>query len=154
MELLGLGTALKILFTKDVLTVDMFERNELLSLIVTLGKYSDALQFIEDMEEQIAMNKLKKNIQGYVDIDNQQKEDTSSETVNRFDDKTFDKLISNSFETVFKLDQGNICKDWKLFCGELKKQNLSNIDSEKLRITKNICNVRDDRCVEHQTIFR
>merc|ERR1712154_81623 len=64
-EVLGLGTALKILFSKDTLSVDMFERNEILALIVTLGKYSDAIQFVEDMEEQIELNRIRANIQGY-----------------------------------------------------------------------------------------
>ena len=63
LEFLGLGTALKILFTKDALTVDFLQRNELIALIVTLGKYSDAVKFITEMEAIIASKNRKELIQ-------------------------------------------------------------------------------------------
>ena len=61
MEFLGLGTALKILFTKDALSTDFLQRNELIALIVTLSKYSDAVKFINDMEARIAAKKAAGN---------------------------------------------------------------------------------------------
>lgn len=52
--MLGLGTALKILFNHDPLTGDFLQRNELIALIVTLGKFSDAVSFVHQMELVIA----------------------------------------------------------------------------------------------------
>jgi len=51
MEFLGLGTAVKILFSKHVSLV----RNEIIALINTLGKYSDVLIFVRDMQKAIEL---------------------------------------------------------------------------------------------------
>merc|ERR1719427_223991 len=56
MEFLGLGTAVKILFSNDA----TFERNEIIALMNPLGKYSDMLMFVRDMQQAIEM-KIKKN---------------------------------------------------------------------------------------------
>ena len=117
---MGLGTALKILFTKDVLSIDMFERNEILALIVTLGKYSDAIQFIEEMEQQIELNKLKSNIQGYVDIDNEMKQnvvDTKPGNVDSDINEQFNELINNTFKEIYTSNNGG-CEKWELFCND------------------------------------
>jgi len=53
MEFLGLGTAVKILFSKKA----SLERNEIIALINTLGKYSDILLFVRDMEQTIEMKR-------------------------------------------------------------------------------------------------
>ena len=50
---LGIGTALKILFTKDKLTPDFLERNEIIAFINIFGKYSDALSFIKEMNNEL-----------------------------------------------------------------------------------------------------
>ena len=150
MELLGLGTALKILFTKDVLSTDMFERNEILALIVTLGKYSDAIQFIEEMEQQIELNKLKANIQGYVDIDNEMKNvvDTKENDIN----EEFDKLLNNTFKEVFERnnnndDEGDIgghgCKEWQLFCSD---DRLNGDQHELKQMAIKVCGLYDQYC--------
>jgi len=55
MEFLGLGTAVKILFTKPA----SLERNEIIALINTLGKYSDVLLFVLDMQEAIEIQNNK-----------------------------------------------------------------------------------------------
>jgi len=56
LEFLGLGTAVKILFSQDA----TFERNEIIALMNTLGKYSDVLMFVRDMQQAIDM-KIKNN---------------------------------------------------------------------------------------------
>merc|ERR1712157_344424 len=108
LHVLGIGTALKILFSKNTLSTDMFERNEILALIVTLGKYSDAIQFIEAMEQQIEINKLKQNMQGYVDVDNE----ANNQPPDR--EQAFNSLIRQTFENVFV--EETHCQEWKSFC--------------------------------------
>jgi len=51
LEFLGLATAVKILFSQNA----SLERNEIIALINTLGKYSDMLLFVRDMEQAIEM---------------------------------------------------------------------------------------------------
>lgn len=51
LEFLGLATAAKILFSQDA----TLERNEIIALVNTLGKYSDVLMFVRDMIEAIEM---------------------------------------------------------------------------------------------------
>eukprot|EP00483_Globobulimina_turgida_P011407 UN11429 len=139
-ELLGLGTALKILFTKDVLAVDMFERNEILALIVTLGKYSDAIQFIEEMEQEIELNALKENIQGYVDIDN-------INEIKESDENDFEVLIIKTFRNVFESNNFESCREWKVFCSGVYAQGMR-MDEQQvvLEIAHNVCNLYREYC--------
>jgi len=142
--LLGLGTALKILFSKEVLSVDMFERNEILALIVTLGKYSDAIQFIEEMEQQIEINRLKANIQGFVDIDNERKEEKQNQDKKKETQK-FEELIDKTFKRLFrKNDDFNSCQEWKVFCADNKM-----FDDDKrhnMQIADRICTLFQQYC--------
>eukprot|EP00485_Elphidium_margaritaceum_P006782 CAMPEP_0202694908 /NCGR_PEP_ID=MMETSP1385-20130828/8643_1 /ASSEMBLY_ACC=CAM_ASM_000861 /TAXON_ID=933848 /ORGANISM="Elphidium margaritaceum" /LENGTH=500 /DNA_ID=CAMNT_0049350843 /DNA_START=23 /DNA_END=1525 /DNA_ORIENTATION=- len=153
LELLGLGTALKILFTKDVLSVDMFERNEILALMVTLGKYSDAITFIEDMEQQLKLKKLKQNMHGYVDIDNEWEQqqqtqathdDTSTEAaeMNATGDESdgFDVLIYQTFAALFLGEKVDACQQWKRFCES--KETIE----EQTMVAQNICNLYAEFC--------
>merc|ERR1712154_428740 len=142
--LLGLDTALKILFSKEVLSVDMFERNEILALIVTLGKYSDAIQFIEEMEQQIEINRLKANIQGFVDIDNERKEEKQNQDKKKETQK-FEELIDKTFKRLFrKNDDFNSCQEWKVFCADNKM-----FDDDKrhnMQIADRICTLFQQYC--------
>lgn len=147
MEILGLGTALKILFTKDILSVDMFERNEILALIVTLGKYSDAIQFIEEMEQQIELNKLKANIQGYVDIDNEMKNVNIDTKVNSESDykEEFNRLINNTFKNVFEANGFDSCQEWGTFCNDDDQFKL-NQDIKNSQIATSVCDLFGQYC--------
>ena len=51
LQILGLGTALRILF-EDSPQALMLERNEVMALVVTLAKFSHALQVVHRMQEQ------------------------------------------------------------------------------------------------------
>ena len=128
---------MKILFSKDVLSVHMFERNEILALIVTLGKYSDAIQFIEEMEQQIVIKELKANIQGYVDVDNELNQ------VNEIDasEQEFDTLIDKTFGNIFQSDLSDSCNEWQSFC-----ENGENINGENQQVQQKICSLYRQYC--------
>ena len=48
LQVLGIGTALKILFARRPLTVDDLHRNEVIALVNTLGKFSHALHIANE----------------------------------------------------------------------------------------------------------
>jgi hypothetical protein len=54
LQILGLGTALRILFQQDYSKQLKLERNEVMALIVTLAKFSHALHITRDMNNKIA----------------------------------------------------------------------------------------------------
>ena len=67
-----------------------------------------AIQFIEEMEQQIEINKLKKNIQGFVpDVDNRINEENEAS-----ENGEFDTLIDKTFELIFSesnLKESSMC---------------------------------------------
>eukprot|EP00484_Ammonia_sp_Unknown_P022592 CAMPEP_0197024546 /NCGR_PEP_ID=MMETSP1384-20130603/5070_1 /TAXON_ID=29189 /ORGANISM="Ammonia sp." /LENGTH=383 /DNA_ID=CAMNT_0042452945 /DNA_START=341 /DNA_END=1492 /DNA_ORIENTATION=+ len=149
-EVLGLGTALKVLFTKDILSADMFERNEILALIVTLGKYSDAIQFIEEMERQIEVNKMKANIQGYVDIDNERKEREQQDQLQEAhmnQQQEFEGLIDKTFRHLFENETMDGCEEWKSFCTASDDHGRSE-DAQKQQIAISICDLYQEFCAK------
>jgi len=58
LQILGLGTALKILFSNRPLTVADLQRNEVISLIVTLVKFSDAIRIIHELQRRILIRQV------------------------------------------------------------------------------------------------
>eukprot|EP01083_Nonionella_stella_P117339 349546_1 len=137
-ELLGLGTALKILFTRDVLSVDMFERNEMLALIVTLAKYSDAIQFVEDMEEQIKINKL-----SGASIDrNVEPEDITKVDI----DNDLDVLMDKTFDAVFAKNVFDSCNQWRSLCHDLEFEQ-SEYSAQNEQIATKICGIFRQHCI-------
>merc|ERR1712204_120098 len=98
-----------------------------------LGKYSDAIQFIEAMEQQIEINELKQNMQGYVDVDNEANNQPLPDR-----EQEFNALIRQTFENAF-VDEIH-CQEWKSFC-----QNGQ--DKFKLEgIEETICNLHRTLC--------
>ena len=123
----------------------MFERNEILAFIVTLGKYSDAIQFVEDMEGLIEVKRLKANIQGYVEIDNEQKED--KETLVESEDTSsgmsgdFDRLMEDTVQELFASNTEMACNKWVGFCGDKREGDMQNDD-----VARRICNLYQQHC--------
>ena len=57
LHILGLGTALKILFAPDVEQLNL-KRNEIIALINTLGKFSHAIHIIEAMKHRLFLREM------------------------------------------------------------------------------------------------